>query len=140
MMKLESVQYQAALAVTGTWKGTSRIKIYEELGWETLDSRRMYKRILQLHKILDNKTPSYLRDKLPPNRNSLINLPYIFQEIRCRTSRYRNSFFPDATISWNNISSLFENFPIYEVLKKKNFELHSARTKIKIKIKINVWN
>ena len=33
--KLESVQYSAALAVTGVWKGTSRQKIYGELGWES---------------------------------------------------------------------------------------------------------
>ena len=36
MEKLESVQYSAALAVTGAWKGTSREKLYEELGWESL--------------------------------------------------------------------------------------------------------
>ena len=33
MEKLESVQYSAALAVTGAWKGTSREKLYNELGW-----------------------------------------------------------------------------------------------------------
>ena len=33
MSKLESVQYSAALAVTGTWRGTSRDKLYSELGW-----------------------------------------------------------------------------------------------------------
>ena len=38
--KLEQVQYSAALAVTGTWRGTSRQKLYEELGWETLYHRR----------------------------------------------------------------------------------------------------
>ena len=32
MGTLESTQYQAALAVSGAWKGTSRVKIYEELG------------------------------------------------------------------------------------------------------------
>ena len=32
MSVLESVQYQAALAVLGAWKGTSRVKIYGELG------------------------------------------------------------------------------------------------------------
>ena len=32
MEKLESVQYSAALAVTGTWRGTSREKLYAELG------------------------------------------------------------------------------------------------------------
>ena len=31
--KLESVQYSAALAVTGTWRGTSRKRLYNELGW-----------------------------------------------------------------------------------------------------------
>ena len=40
MGKVESVQYQAALAVTGAWKGTSRLKIYKELGWEALSDRR----------------------------------------------------------------------------------------------------
>ena len=32
----EKIQYQAALAVTGAWQGTSRVKLYEELGWESL--------------------------------------------------------------------------------------------------------
>ena len=32
MDKLESVQYSAALAVTGTWRGTSREKLYTDLG------------------------------------------------------------------------------------------------------------
>ncbi len=40
MQKLESVQYSAALAVTGAWKGTSRDKIYNELDWEFLNKRR----------------------------------------------------------------------------------------------------
>ena len=31
MEKLESVQYSAALAVTGAWRGTSREKLYNEL-------------------------------------------------------------------------------------------------------------
>ena len=37
---LESVQYSAALAVTGAWRGTNTDKIYEELGWESLYHRR----------------------------------------------------------------------------------------------------
>ena len=36
MEKLESVQYAAALAVTGMWRGTSRERLYNELGWEPL--------------------------------------------------------------------------------------------------------
>ena len=30
--KLEQTQYSAALAVTGAWRGTSRQKLYNELG------------------------------------------------------------------------------------------------------------
>ena len=41
--KLESVQYKAALAVTGAIQGTSRNKIYEELGIASLKARRWYR-------------------------------------------------------------------------------------------------
>ena len=36
MNTLERIQYHCALAITGAWKGYSLIKIYEELGWESL--------------------------------------------------------------------------------------------------------
>ena len=41
MEKLESVQYAAALAVTGTWRGTYRKILYNELGWGTLMLKKM---------------------------------------------------------------------------------------------------
>ena len=50
MEKVERIQYQAALAISGAWRGSSRSKLYEELGWETLYDRRMCRRILQIHK------------------------------------------------------------------------------------------
>ena len=118
MEMVEKTQYQAALAVTGAWQGTSRIKLYEELGWESLSDRRMCNRVLQLHKIIDEKTPTYLYNKLPPNRNVVINLPNVFHEIRCRTDRYQNSFFPNAVSHWNNIISFFHDLPSFEQLKK----------------------
>ena len=40
MERLESVQYSDAFAVTGLWRGTSCEKLYTELGWESLSSRR----------------------------------------------------------------------------------------------------
>ena len=38
--KLESIQYNAALAITGAITGTSREKLYRELGLESLQKRR----------------------------------------------------------------------------------------------------
>ena len=107
MEKVERTQYQAALAITGTWQGTNRSKLYEELGWETISDSRWCRRILQIHKIENYKTPSYLKDKLPPHRRHLyrLNNSNTFQEIRCKTAEYKNKFFPDATSSWNNVIS-----------------------------------
>ena len=40
MEKLEPVQYSDAVAVSGTWRGTSREKLYNELGLESLYAGR----------------------------------------------------------------------------------------------------
>ena len=118
METVERTQYQAALAITGAWTGSNRSKLYEELGWESLSDRR-WRRILQIHEIKNNMTPSYPRDKLPPNRRLLYRCKNsnTFHEIRCNTSRYKNSFFPDAIISWNNIITNFQNVPSFASLK-----------------------
>ena len=88
MEMVEKVQYQAALAVTGAWKGSSRSKLYEELGWESLSDHRWCRRILQIHKILNNKTPSYLQTKHPRHHRPLYRLNIVgnFHEIRCKST------------------------------------------------------
>ena len=45
MEQLETVQYSASLAVSGAWRGTSREKLYDELGWESLNLRRWSRRL-----------------------------------------------------------------------------------------------
>ena len=39
MNTLKRIQYDAALAITGSWKGENLNKIYNELGWESLTDR-----------------------------------------------------------------------------------------------------
>ena len=63
MEEAEKVQYQAGLAITGAWQGSSQSKLYEELGWESLSDHRWCRRILQIHKIVNNNTPFYLKNK-----------------------------------------------------------------------------
>ena len=41
--QLKQTQYKTALAVVGAWKGTNRLRLFEELGWETLCERRQYR-------------------------------------------------------------------------------------------------
>ena len=53
--KRESVQYKAPLAITGAIQDTSRDKIYQELGLESLKSRRWYKLPSYMFKIMKEK-------------------------------------------------------------------------------------
>ena len=64
---IQRIQYHATRIITGTWKGTSINKLYEELGWEGLTDRRWGRRIIQLSKIHNNLTPPYLHVNLPQN-------------------------------------------------------------------------
>ena len=48
--KIKSVQYNAALAITGAIRGTSKEKLYNELGLEYLSSKRWMKRLCLFHK------------------------------------------------------------------------------------------
>ena len=70
-------------------------------------------------------TPSYLRGNLPPLRGTLrrTNNPNTFREIRCKTTRYKNSVFPDAIGSWNNIITDFRSMPSFNRLKAQILSL-----------------
>ena len=88
----------------------------------------MYRRILQIYKIINNTTPSYLTDKLPPNGRPYIfsaDISNILQEIRCRSSRYMNSFFPNGVASWNVIITHFKIMPSIGKLKEYGPRLYS---------------
>ena len=43
--KLEAVQYNVCLAITGAIRGTSRERLYRELGLETLSDRRWSRKL-----------------------------------------------------------------------------------------------
>ena len=120
MEKVERIQYQAALAISGAWRGSSRSKLYEELGWETLSDRRMYRRTLQIHKICNHKTPSHLNDNMPPNCRALFsgNTRNTFREIICKSNRYTNSIFPDAIAPWNIFIKHFDDVSSFAIHKK----------------------
>ena len=140
MSALESTQYQAALAVSGVWKGTSRIKIYDQLGWETLDQRRIFRRLTQFYKIMNGLTPEYLRIPTPLLRGHLFGYrnTNVLETIFCRSDRYQNSFFPDSVTIWNelgpelrgsqSLSTFKKNLlSIYRPEKKSIFDIHDPK-------------
>ena len=91
---IERVQYKAVLIVSGCWQGTSRVKLYDKLGWESLSDRRWARRMTTFYKVLNGMAPSYLLDhiskKITPNVSLCSN---ITRPPFSRTERYDNSFF-----------------------------------------------
>ena len=67
--RLESIQYNAAIAITGTIRGTSSEKLFQELGLETLKSRRWFRKLYLFYKILNSESPSGLFKLIPENNN-----------------------------------------------------------------------
>ena len=63
--KIESIQYNATLAITGAVRGTSREKLYQELGLESLRKRRWYRKLCYFFKTFKGQSPAYLFRILP---------------------------------------------------------------------------
>ena len=67
---LESLQYNAAIAVTGTIRGTSSENLFQGLGLETLKSRRWLRKLCLFYKLIKEKSPTYLFQLIPENNTS----------------------------------------------------------------------
>ena len=102
--KLEGVQYNACFAITGAVKGTSRERLYRELGLQTLNDRRWSRKLFFFHKIIKGFSPSYLQKNL-----RFCNIQHyqtgskstkIMEQTRTRTKLFVNSFFPYCIKEW----------------------------------------
>ena len=142
LMKLvEQVQYKAALIVSGCWQGTSRVKLYEELGWESLADRRWGRRMALYYKIVNGQTPAYLFEHVPNEAPRTLRA-FIPKAPLSKTQRYDNSFFPFCINHWNTLdndikhSSSIKNFKtnINNLIRPKPSSLCSGRNKYGMKL------
>ena len=62
---LESLQCNASLAITGVIRVTSKEKLYQELGLESLQHRRWFCKLCTFYKTLKSQSPRYLYELLP---------------------------------------------------------------------------
>ena len=58
--KLEKIEYNVCIAKTGAIHGTLKKKIYQELGLESLERRRWFRKLCFLLKNLKNKSLKYV--------------------------------------------------------------------------------
>ena len=104
---LDSVQYEAARLVTGAIKGTSSARLYKEVAWDSLSSRRKLHLLRQFYKIVKNLAPYYLSELLPKlsseRTHYCLRSRENFTQFFCRTSRFQKSFFPSAIHGWSSL-------------------------------------
>ena len=101
---IESIQYNAALAITDAVRGTSREKLYQELGFQSLQQRRWYRKHCCLFKIINNQSPRYLFQLIPSlNTKYFCRNSENISQLRKKHGFFRNSFFPSTIKEWNNL-------------------------------------
>ena len=93
--KLESFQYNVCLALTGAIRGTSKEKIYQKLGLESLRDLRWCRKLCLFCKVLEKGNPKYLfslirtRRSLYSTRN-IQNTPLV----NAKHNFFQKLFFP----------------------------------------------
>ena len=108
--KIESTQYNACFAITGAIRGTSKERLYEELGLESLQHRRWYRKLCYLYKIVVNKSPNYLF-KVVPASNTIYNIRNTndIPLMNIKHNFFKITFFPSTIIEWNKIDPAIRN-------------------------------
>ena len=116
--KLESIQYNSALAITGAIRGTSTEKLYNELGLETLEKRRWYRKLCCFYKVYKSHSPKYLFNIIPVtmsryNKRNINNIP----QFKVKHNFFQNSFFPSAVIERNKLGLNICNLESLDIFK-----------------------
>ncbi|KAI8484174.1 hypothetical protein Bbelb_381280 [Branchiostoma belcheri] len=106
---LEQVQYHAGRLVSGAMARTPRVKLLEELEWDSLATRRDYNRLLLMYRLVSGSVPLHLQVLIPTTRDSQRQLQLRLRNDThlhvpfCRTTVYKNSFVPYTTRLWNSL-------------------------------------
>ena len=121
--KIESVLYNSALAITGAVRGTSKEKFYQELGLETLEKRRWYRKLCCFFAIFRNQSPKYLFNIIPTsvrpyNTRNANNIP----QFKVKHNFFQNSFFPSVLIEWNKLDQNICNSENLNIFNKMFFK------------------
>ena len=93
--KLESFQYNVCLALTGAIRGTSKEKIYQKLGLESLRALRWCRKLCLFCKVLEKGNPKYLFS-LIRTRRSLYSTRNIHNTplVNAKHNFFQKLFFP----------------------------------------------
>ena len=116
--KLESVQYKAALVITGGIQGTSGETFFMELGLESLKSRRWFRHLCCMFKIMKNQAPEYLNNLIPKRKQNVNSRNIYIPSYSCRTEYFKSSFFPASLEEWFQLDPSIRNSETINAFKQ----------------------
>ena len=97
--KIESIQYNAALAITSAIKDTSQAKLYNELGFESLKFRGWLRKLCIFCKIKITGLPEYLFNVILQSSHQYnTQSSEDVKAFYCRTDIFKYSYFPSTIL------------------------------------------
>ena len=130
--KLEKVQREALLAVTGAYRHTSHEKLLHEVGLTTLEKRREASKLKFIHKLTSGLLPNYLSELLPNyvseqsdyNLRNLKNLSLP----RSKKKNFLKSFIPSSIKLWNKLPIDIRQLDKHDAFKLKITSIYGGLT------------
>ena len=128
---LENIQYKALCTVSGCVRGTSEMKMREELGWNTLEECRFSHMACMIYKMINLLVPPYLACLLPPFKQpinlDIYNLrpnanhyPDVLTLQTLNGSQfYLKSWLPQAINYWNSLPLDIRECQSFNLFKNK---------------------
>ena len=107
---IEGAQYNAALAITGTIKWTSHLKLYKEHDFESLKFRRSFRRPCFLYQLQTTQLPKFQYDLIPKEICTYKTRNHDkIETYYCKTDLFKYSWFPYTIVEWNKFDVIVTN-------------------------------
>ena len=120
--KIEQVQYRACLAITNAIRGTSRERLYDELGLHSLIERRWRSKLIFFYKIMNGLLPEYLFSYLDFSTQEKYSLRLsatsMIRHFPSKKKFFKNTFFPYCISEWNKLTVEIKNAKSINIFKK----------------------
>ena len=117
--KLELLQYNACLVITGAIRGTSKEKLYKELGLESLQLCHWCRKLSCFYKLFNSEHPHYLFKLISSGSSGYVtrNMHNI-SFFKTRHTFLKNSFFLSTIIEWNKLDQNMRNSSSFNIFRK----------------------
>ena len=118
---IERIQRQAARFCTGNYKREegSVSKALEDLGWDSLESRRKRQKLCMMYKMVNGMVDIPLSEYVQLNNRCTRGNNKKFIQVGHKARAFQDSFFVSTVKDWNKLSAETVNSPTLDQFKNR---------------------